>query len=228
MKVLIVGSNNNSAIERFYLMYLKELGVSVDLYPAADIVFDKLSRNILTRALFKTKLITWYNQVNDGFLDHVHKTSPDLIWIFKGMEIFPKTLKKLRNKKVRLANYNPDHPFIIAGRGSGNSNVTNSVGLYDLHFCYSKSLVKEIGEHYHIRSVFLPFSFEHTDVKYIEPELITEINHICFQGNPDQHRVKKIEFIANNGFEIHVYGIGWHRTTLAKNNKVRILKFYNG
>lgn len=222
MKVLIVGSDGPSAIERYYVKYLRQFGAKIYHYPSADIVYKQLSKNIINRILFKAKLRTWYSGVNKGLLKTADEVSPDIVWVFKGMEIYPKTLEQLRKKNFILANYNPDHPFIIAGSGSGNKNVTKSVGLYHLHFCYHNSLRKEIEERFHIPTVFLPFAFEHSDVTYVDPSEITEINRVCFQGNPDKYRVTKIELLTAKGFDVDVYGIGWQRTRLSRNKRVRI------
>ena len=137
------------------------------------------------------------------------------------MEIFPETLETLRID-FKLANYNPDHPFIISSRGSGNTNVTESVGKYHLHFCYHHELQKKIEREYGIPTVFLPFGYEKNDVIYIDQSTIVENNRVCFQANPDKYRVEKVQFLTDNGIEVDVYGHGWHKTHLKDNNKVNI------
>jgi len=211
MKILLVGSNFSYAIERFYVKYLTALGVDINHYPAPDIVFNYHSRNIFNKILFKTKINTGYKPVNVELVRIAESYQPDVIWIFKGMEIYPDTLKLLRQKKFRLANYNPDHPFIITSVGSGNKNVTNSVGLFDLHFCYHNSLRTEIEQKFHIPTVFLPFAYETSDLVYTDPAAVQEINRVCFQGNPDRYRAGIIELLSKNGFGVDVYGIGWQK-----------------
>jgi len=214
MKVLIVGSKNESAIERFYMKYLEEYGVTVHLYAAYDIVYAYHSRNIVNKVLFKTKLWTGYRAVNKGLLETAAALKPDIIWVFKGMEIYPQTLVTLRKQGFKLVNYNPDHPFIIAGPGSGNKNVTDSVGLYDLHFCYHNGLLKEIKERFNISTVMLPFAYEGSEVIYADPATVTPIKKICFQANPDSYRADMVELLAKNGLIVDVYGKGWQRTKL--------------
>jgi len=223
LKILLVGSNKHYAIERYYVKYLKELGAEVFHFPSADIVFDFHSKNIINKVLFHSKIYSAYGPVNRQLINVAHSFNPDIIWIFKGMEIYPETLAKLR-KKFKLANYNPDHPFIFAGRGSGNNNVTKSIGLYHLHFCYQMSLQNQFEKEYGIPSVFLPFAFETTDMVYTHPDKIREIDKICFQANPDKYRVKKIEFLTEKGLEVDVYGVGWEKTRLRYNSKVKLLK----
>lgn len=211
MKILIVGSNNKWAIERYYVKYLQACGAEVVIYPAADIVFDYHSKNLLNKVLFKTKLKTGYKEVNRGLMEMAKATRPDIIWVFKGMEIYPETLDSLKKSHFRLANYNPDHPFIIISSGSGNRNVSDSVGLYDLHFCYHNNLLQEIREKFGIATVFLPFAYEATDVVYTDPAEIREINKICFQANPDEYRAHVIQLLSKNGFEVDVFGYQWDK-----------------
>jgi spore maturation protein CgeB len=222
VKILIVGSNKHWATERYFIDHLRELGAEMYQYTAPDIVFDNHAKNLISKVLFKTKIRTGYSEVNRGLLAEAHSLDPDVIWVWKGMEIYPKTLQKLKTRGFKLANFNPDHPFIISGTGSGNKNVTQSVGLFDLHFCYIRKLMQEIENRFHIPTVFLPFAYEKKDVVYIDPASIQEIKRLCFQGNPDKYRSEMILFLAENGFEVDVYGQGWERTRLTNNKNINI------
>src|SRR5260221_13000447 len=104
MKVLIVGGDGPSAIERYYVKYLREYGATVYLYPSADMVYKQLSKTIVHRALFKFKLVTWYRGVNKGLLETADTLQPDIIWVFKGMEIYPDTLIALKEKRFTVVN----------------------------------------------------------------------------------------------------------------------------
>src|SRR5665213_706753 len=205
MKVLLVGSDFEYGIERYYIKYLRQSGVEVIHYAAPDIVFGKRSKNLLSKVLFKAGLVTRYGYVNRELIRLSEHHHPDVIWVFKGMEIYPSTLTRLR-RKFKLANYNPDHPFIISSRGSGNKNVTNSVGLYHLHFCYNRHLQKQIEDIYNIKTVYLPFGFELSQEEFLAATKEPEINRICFIGNPDKVRVEIISLLAKNGFDVDIYG----------------------
>ena len=219
MKILLIGGNKICAIERFYVKYLKENGVEIIHYPANDIVFDNHSKNIFNKILFKTKINTGYTVVNKKILSLTEEFQPDIIWVFKGMEIFPETLKKLKGKH-KLVNYNPDNPFVFTGKGSGNSNITNSIGLYDLHFTYNKEIEKELKNKYHnIKVEYLPFGYDLNGfdiTKEIEKEVISP----CFVGNPDHERADFIKELNKNGISFHLYGNGWDKFVSTKENVV--------
>lgn len=221
MKILIVGSNTDFAIERYFAKYLAEVGADIFLFPSADIVFNYHSKNIINKVLFKTGINKNYKPVNKELTRIAYEYKPDVIWLFKGMEIYPETLNLLR-KDYKLVNYNPDHPFIIPGPGSGNANVTMNVGLFHLHFCYQKSLQQQIETEFGIQTVFLPFGFELSDDVYQSVKNTNEIKKVCFIGNPDKIRIETIKHIAEKGFEIDVYGHGWNKTNLKNHRNVTV------
>jgi spore maturation protein CgeB len=222
MKILLAGFSQPWAIERYFIKYLKALGAEIIFYPSGDIVYDFHTRNLLNKILFHSKIMTKYPQVNAGLLQKAKEVKPDIIWVFKGMEIYPDTLRQLKKDGFRLANYNPDHPFIITSKGSGNKNVTDSVGLYDLHFCYHNDLIKQIRERFGITTVFLPFAYDDDDVTYTDPTTINEIGRVCFQGNPDAYRVKMISMLCDAGIPVDVYGHNWDKTAIAGKSGIRM------
>lgn len=211
MRLLIVGSNQKWAIERIYLKYLRELNPETFLFAAQNLLHDYLNKSLLHKVYFRIGVSDIYKKINSQLIQYVEEIKPDIIWVFKGMEVLPETLKMFKKKGIKLVNYNPDHPFIISGRGSWNKNVFNSVGLYDLHFCYSKSLMKKINDEYKIRTEFLPFGFELNNEIYEEVKNVEEINKTCFIGNPDKIRAEIIKYLIANGVEVDVYGHNWNR-----------------
>lgn len=213
MKILLVGSDFEFGIERYYIKYLRDFGADVIHYPAPDIVMRQRLKNLLNRGLFKTGIYTGYDRVNKELIRLAADHQPDVIWIFKGMEIFPATLKQLA-KTERLANYNPDHPFIISSKGSGNRNVTDSVGLYHLHFCYNYKLLRQLEQSYPVKTAFLPFGFELAPADFQSACGEPEIKKICFIGNPDKTRIQTLALLVRNGFSVDVYGHGWYKTSL--------------
>src|ERR1700712_5705469 len=98
MKVLLVGSDMEVAIERHYKKYLMNFGVDILHYPAPDIIFRFHTANIFNKILFKTEIFKNYGHVNRELIRLATEFQPDIIWIFKGLEIYPSTLKTLGSK----------------------------------------------------------------------------------------------------------------------------------
>jgi hypothetical protein len=144
------------------------------------------------------------------FKELVEDISPDIIWVFKGMEIFPQSLEWAKGRGIRLVNYNTDNPFIFSGKGSGNKNVTASIGLYDLHLTYDRSIRDRIVNEYHQPVELLPFSFKDDPALFERCKQQTEDVRVCFVGSPDNRRATFLEGIAKE-LPLVIYGPGWDK-----------------
>jgi len=217
MKIFIVGSGKIGALEDFYTFYLREAGIEVYHFPALKLFSDYYYKNLINKILFKSGLSSIYKQINYLFKKSVEDFQPDVVWVFKGMEIFPSSLKWAKNKKLKLINYNPDSPFIFSGSGSGNKNITESLALYDFHFTYNLSVKKQIEEEYKIPTFFLPFGYDVSQEMYNKCCRENEIEKACFVGNPDRHRADFLNALAEQGIELDVYGNNWKKFIQHKN-----------
>lgn len=218
MKLLIIGSDKVFSIENFYYKYLIELGVDTKRFTAQAIFYDYyFSGNILRKIIFKLGLSSIHKKINNQFKEIVDDFKPDIIWVFKGMEITPESLKWAKSKGIKLINYNPDNPFIFTGKGSGNANVTDSIGLYDFHFTYNLEIQKQLQQQYNAKTDFLPFAFDVSKELFDECSKEDEIVKACFLGNPDKIRSAFLEQLASKGIEIDVFGNDWDKFVTHKN-----------
>jgi spore maturation protein CgeB len=211
MKILIVGSDKVYAIENFYKKYLEERGEKVYLFTAQNYFYEYYQRSVLNKILYKASLSGIISKINVLFKTAVDQFRPDLIWVFKGMEITPDSLKWARAQNIKLVNYNPDNPFIFLGPGSGNKNVTDSIPLYDMHFTYNLSIQERLERDFKIRTVFLPFGYDLSDQLFTVCTEQEEITRVCFAGNPDKDRAAFIEQMAGAGIPMDVFGNNWER-----------------
>ena len=220
MKILIVGSDDIAAIENHYVKHIREAGINVHHFTAETIFNRYYNKSILNKILFKTGLSPVYKKINRLLHKEVRNFNPDIVWIFKGMQIFPNELVKIKQQKIKLINYNPDNPFVFSGRGSGNRNVTNSIKLYDLHFTYDREVNEIIKKTYNLPASILPFGFEVGNQLYDMCTEQSEILKVCFLGNPDQHRAGFIIALAEKGIQLEVYGVNWKRFVTHKNVEI--------
>jgi spore maturation protein CgeB len=152
-----------------------------------------------------------YKIINSDLKKKVNEFGPDIIWVFKGMEIMPETLKWAKSRGIKLVNYNPDNPFIFTGKGSGNMNVVNSIPLYDLHFTYNHNVANVLKEKFNARTEYLPFGFDVDDRLFKKCAIQKERIKLCFIGNPDSGRAEFIKQLCEKGIEIDIYGNDWKR-----------------
>ena len=209
-RILIVGSDEKWSLERIYIKHLNELGIETCHYPAQSIFYKYYYKNILNKLLFRSGFSGIFKEISDGLLDNAARFKPDVIWFFKGMEITPEALKQLRSEGYFLVNYNPDNPFYFSGTGSGNKNITSSIGLYNLHLSYDRGIRERILKEFNVPCEMLLFGFELSDQLYEKCAQQDEVLKVCFLGNPDNDRVKFIEQLAET-IPVDVYGNEWDK-----------------
>lgn len=209
MKILIAGSDEVWSLERHYYKYLKLHGADVYTCPVQSIFLEYYNKSILNKLLFKSGLSLINNRIEKIVRETVLEIKPDVLWAFKGMELTPALLKWIKGQGIKLVNYNPDNPFIFSGKGSGNKNVTDSIGLYDLYLSYDRDICKQLETQYQVRTGLLPFGFELSEDLFQECEQQPEVVKACFLGNPDADRARFINSLAEQNVCIDVYGHGW-------------------
>jgi hypothetical protein len=211
MKLMIVGSDKIYAIENFYCKHLAGLGVDVLLFPAQSIFYDYYQTGIGHKIAYRAGVSSILKKINQQFKEKVLEFQPGIIWVFKGMELYPGTLRWAKKQGIKLVNFNGDSPFFFSGTGSGNKNVTKSAGLYDLHFTYDKNVKKEMEARYSMPAILLPFGFDISETVFRECCALPEIMRVCFLGNPDVHRGKFLQQLAENRVPLDLYGNGWEK-----------------
>lgn len=211
MKLLLVGSDQVWSLERIYLKYLREAGVETELFAAQNLLYEYNDRSLFNKIRLRAGISGIYRRINHQLFEIVRRFRPDVIWVFKGMEVLPDTLRRLHEMGIPVANYNPDNPFVFTGRGSGNRNVTDSISLYDLHFTYNLEVKKRLEDEFGLPVRLLPFGFELAEEVWQECLREPEIRRVCFMGNPDPKRAIMINQLAEAGMEIDLYGNDWKK-----------------
>jgi spore maturation protein CgeB len=212
-KIALIGSSHIASIELIYMKLLKKNGFSVSLFPAQSIFFDYYFHSFINKIIYRLGFSKISKTIRFKLETFILEFKPNIVIVFKGMEINPNTLIWIKSKKISIYNYNPDHPFIFSGRGSGNRNVRNSISLFDCYFSYAYDVVRHLNI-IGIKSKIIPFAFDNEGFTYSEISQSDEILKICFLGNADKFRVNFINHLAEMGLQIDVYGENWKRFKL--------------
>lgn len=221
MKLLMTSSANEHLLAPNYLNNFRQLGVQVEGIYHIDQFTSWHGKSLSNKLLFRVLPKIIYDEINQNLLQKAEEFKPDVMLIFKGMEIYPKTLKKIKQNKICLVNYNLDHPLRFNSRGSGNTNVRLSVSIYDLHFTYSQQIKQELREYTNGAMVhFLPFGYyEINDNFSFKGE---EVQRACFVGYADKDRAKWIKALASLGLAIDVYGPRWNAYISSYHANIRV------
>ena len=100
MKILLIGSDYTWSIERIYNRELEALSHKVELVAVQNMFYDYYYKSVLHKLIYRVGLSNILTKINKILLNKVNNEHYDLIWVFKGMEIFPETLKALKKKRI--------------------------------------------------------------------------------------------------------------------------------
>ena len=220
MRLFIIGSNSEYAIERYYVKYFSEFKEisSIGFFSARQLFLDYYEKSLFNKLIYRVGFSSVLKDINENLVEQVSVFKPDIILVFKGMEIFPKTLRSFKAKGIKLVNYNPDNPFLFTGRGSGNSNITKSIGIYHAFVSYDRNICRTMESKHNVKSFCIPFGYEPKigTEKWVEDET----QRICFIGNGDKLRLDFLNRLAQKGLKIDIYGLHWKSTQLHPNIKL--------
>lgn len=204
MRILIVGSNRAGAIEKFYAGHLDKYS-DVHLFDAQSRFLSYYQSSTWNKLKYRIGFSRILKRINEELLLEVVHSQPDIVFVFKGIEILPKTLVKIKAKGIVLVNYNPDHPLKYFSSGSGNKNILESIGIYDHHFSYSKKIIGELKDKYNVPVSWLPFGYN-----YLKKNNFKDIKYrLCFIGNPDEERIRLVKLLLANDIPLTLYGKKW-------------------
>lgn len=84
------------------------------------------------------------DHLNRHLIKSVESLRPQVLWIDKGVRIYPSTLRliKTRYPDIKLVHYNPDDPFGHGGLG-GWRRFIQTIPLYNVHFVPRRDNIEE-------------------------------------------------------------------------------------
>lgn len=226
MKILMSNSKDNIFLAPQYFKHFQKRGVPVKgFYP---FTYSKNpAKKIIQRGINKFLPSYLSQKTNSDLLHLVDSYQPDLLLLFKGMSVFPKTLEVIAKRKIKLVNYNPDHPFQFEVK-KRNKNIINSIPFFDLYLSYSHRILAQMAEQYPKTNTHrIPFGYSITPEEFEIIKTQKETVKLCFIGTADQQRKQFIQKIIEKGFPIDIYGNGWNRYNF-RSTAVRIFSVIKG
>ncbi len=205
-KLLIIGSfEDKGALELQYSRGFIKQGWEVYGYEIQHPIEKLWPRSLLDKAIIKLLPNIYLKKINKGVLAHVRELKPDVVLIFKGMQLYPETVAQIKKYTTLLCNYNPDHPLEIYSKGGTNQNIISSVQLYDVFFTYSFQIVRKIIALHKIDSYCIPFGFNpELPEKYAANYEETNLDTFLFVGAWDKAREEMLNTL--NRVDIDIYG----------------------
>ena len=155
-------------------------------------------------------------RINNYFLKVVYQEKPTAILISKGLNIYPKTLIKIKKLGITICNWNPDDFFNLK---NSSVHLRRSFKLYDIVFSSRKHLFKEYYANGFNRMIYLDWYY----IPWLhKPHNISKLfRKISFIGTRSSRREKIIESI-NDSFIIEIWGTGWDFSRLKSKPNIHI------
>lgn len=212
LRMLISGSHKNSNTIGAFICRNLDDSVDFEILKFHD-QFSHLLQSRWYKFLYRFWPQVLVARIDALFVQQVISFRPDVVVVFKGMEISKNSLIQIRKRGVKLVNYNFDHPFMHFSRGTGNRFVKEAIPFYDLHISYSTFIAQALTKRFKLHAAVIPFGF-HLTAKQFEEVMNSgsvEIPEICFVGNPDAWRIEVLKKLLFEKLRVHVYGFGWEQ-----------------
>lgn len=157
-------------------------------------------------------------KINERLKTEIDTNKYDIVWIDKGFNILPKTLKYI--KKVQpnciLVHYmiddfmNPYHK---------TKQIIDTIPLYDYYIVNRKLNIGELKSYGCKNPICTYMSYEprfHHPYPIVKEDYLRLGGDVGFIGTYEVERAQSIKFLADNGIKVRVWGGGWNH-----------LKFYS-
>jgi hypothetical protein len=211
MRVLFVGDQWIGSNARSFSDAFRRCGHDVTTVDPHK-YFGSYEKNWLLRLLKRLNgryPLPWHVKAfNDEVLAHVSNRF-DLLFVFKGNFLLPKTLKLFGRYQVMRIHFHPDDAF-------NSENVTDhlvaSIPLYECHLTPKTFNVSEFIDAGAKRAYFVPYAFD--SVIHLPSNGIEEEFDTVFIGAYRKKRAEMLEKLVEAGFSVRVWGWNWHRLPL--------------
>jgi hypothetical protein len=212
MRILYVGPLMQGFTSLQRLQALKELGHALTpINSAPNWVMANIRPPLYYRIINKIAGPPDLARANRQIIHRVRQDKFDLVWVDKGLEIKPHTLRKIKQLRPETAivGYSPDD---MGSRHNQSRNFLACLPYYDL-YCTTKTYnVQELKDLGCSRVLFTGNAYDpHThrpmDLSLEEQERLG--GPVGFIGRYEDQRAQSIYFLARHGIPVGVWGDGW-------------------
>lgn len=160
---------------------------------------------LIDRILWKLNFEIDHQNFNQRLIEFCAIESADFCFIVKGTFLYPGTLKKLKNKNIKLVSWSLDDMY-----AKHNRTVYYDAGLkyYDLVVTtksYNVSELKKLGA----KNILFQYQAYEKDFHMPFNDCKDKLWDVAFVGSFEKERFESIKSLAENGIKINIWGHGW-------------------
>lgn len=179
----------------------------------------KTNSTLLDKIKYKLRIPSDRYEINKKL--HLYDlTNIDILFVIKGNEIKPKTIKDIKKKypNIKLINFSLDDMY---ARHNRSFYYTHSIKLYDLVVTTKSYNLNELPLLGSRNIMFVYQGFSKDIHKPIYNSNLFK-HDILFIGYPEKERIESILYLAKNGFQIDIYGYpnAWEKSNIKHKNIV--------
>jgi len=209
MKILIIGENRYEIYEQAFCKAFIELGHECKIfgwntYTSKGSLFNKIENKFLLGPSIQ--------KINSDLISYVKNFEPDLIFMYRPVMIFPKTIEQIKELvEVKIFTYHNDDPF--------NKNIPRYMNRYflksllycDWIFSYR---AKNINDYHRLgyKNVSLLRSYYLKEKNFYIPD-IKKIYDVLFVGHfENDGRDEYIVHLLKNNIDVKIFGTNWEKS----------------
>lgn len=221
LRVLYVGDLTwwGTCLQR--MRALEALGcrvMGVDLYESVD---SAKQLTIPARVMRKVGLPLDFAGVNRKIIELAQQQAFDILWLDKALLIKPGTIKAVKalQPTCKIIGYTPDD--MSGNRNNQSHYFLQHLPLYDVFFTTKTYGVAELKSMGCPKVIFVGKGFDpniHRPVKVSDEDKMRYGGSVGFIGAWEQERSASILALAQAGFEVRVWGKGWHTGRISHAN----------
>ncbi len=213
-RILVVGQLRYGTTSWSRLKALEKLIESVqtiDIIPS--ISKRNMWSNVFTNHLYLGPNI---NHINRQVIKRSEEFQPDILWVDKGLHIWPETLDSIRERGCRLLiHYSPDNHMIP---GNQSRHYLESIPKYDVHVTTKMSNINWLIKCGAPVVKYTDQGYDpsiHRPVQLSKEESTKFACDIGFVGHWEPSREEILLWLWRQGYKMKVWGENWNR---AKNS----------
>jgi len=215
MKILLYGENWEGTHVNCIARVLEEFKIQYKIFDFYKILNNQIRYDFINKVFRKLLYSQNEDKINSLLIKEIDLFKPNILFISKGINIYPETLKVFRDKSILIANWNPDDFF---NKFNSNHNLLNSLELYDFVFSARKHLFNE----YKSKGIKNPIYLEWYYIPWLhkKPEkLLEEMKKITFIGTYSKRREQILDSIKTT-YPIEIWGDQWQFSRLRYKNNI--------
>jgi hypothetical protein len=222
MRILGCGKEIGHSAWRFNAF--KKLGHQC-LYLDERKYINESSASLLYKLEFRFKYGFGVEKLNRALIESALEFKPDVVWIDRGLFIYPSTIKSIKSKLDSILIHCNHDDFRY--RFYKNSQYDKCIPLYDAHLVTRPVNVEELYEKgaKYVEKIW--FSFEptvHRPLKLNQNEVQLYSTDVTFIGRFEPGRENILYTLFENGLDIKVWGPRWERCKIPKQYQKFFLK----